>query len=385
MTLPWRCWIVDTRTGVKQLEVFPSSGTWSRVLNGAGRGTHTFKLPGNRLPEDHPDYNPMVDHSLTRLWSRTLVVCRETGGAAFGVLPPVVFSGIITRRRYHQPSKTLTLTEVDIRTLLGRRWPFGPASYWANEGLHIPGRLVCEGLSYRAIIARILEMSLSGTSDIYSLPFVLPPLGEAGPFKRIYENYDFVTAADAIDDIQDSDFGPDVDFEGRWNWMGNHEWNVRTGTPDAPQLSGETFDFDMSVEQPRLTNLSETEDGNNMMTGQASIGLGSEQAMRVGGWGLEGSAQIPALDVTELYKTEIDEPTLASYSVAAIKALGQPTVQYEFGMLASQEPGVVPLASIFRITNNDDPWIPDGHKDLRLISIAGDMTEKLTVDVQPWG
>lgn len=364
--------IVATRTGVRQVQVFPSAGSWSRVLNGSGKGSHSFVL--SPLSTPLLDRNVMSDKSLSDPWNRTLVVCWD------GV---PVYAGVITKRVYDRDTKTLTIHHEDIRSILERRYPFGTASYWADEPNHIPGSLTITSKSMRAAAAKVVEQGLLGTSAIYSLPILLPSTAEAGTFTTTYYNYNFQTVADLLQDLQKA--GPDIDFAPEWN-AGALRWVMNAGSTATPRLSGSLIDFNLSVDKSPLTGVTFTEDGGRQLTGQFGIGEGFEVDMRVGGAGIAGAATIPALDALDNYKTEESEPKLAAYGLAAVTANTLPTKQWEFSMRAGEGPGLLGLLGWprLRLHSNDDPWIPGPYTDVRLISLSGDMSDSLVLDVQDW-
>jgi len=374
--------IVDSRTGIKQLEVFPSSGSWSRVLNAGGKGTHTFVLTADQA---------MRDRVLSTPWSRTLVVSWD--GVA-------VYAGLIVRRVYSQDDNTLTVSHEDFRSLLQRRYPFGVNSY-TQDGTTATGAgwLTLTALTLRAIVVRVLQEGLVGPFPIYSMPVFInsnaiastPLAAESGGYSRTYENFAFLTVEQIIDNVQDEEGGPDTDFEPVWV-DGVFQWNARIGSPSTPKLystapGGNPFEFNMGAEQRVLTGVTVTDDGAKQATGVFSIGEGSGRDMKLAGNGFGSSATIPALDVAESFKDEKSYDILFSYSNGALPVRGKTTTQYELGMLATEIPGLSALriGVLFRLIWSGNPWVADGNVDLRVISLSGSMTNDLTIDVQPWG
>jgi hypothetical protein len=374
--------IVNSRSGVKLTpSVDPESGTWSRVLCAGGKGQHVFALP---------DDDVMWDKDLSTPWSRTLVVSWD--GVA-------IYAGIIVDRTFDDVAGTLTIQHEDFRSLLQRRYPFGVKGY-TQDGTTATGAgwLTLTGLSQRAIIIRLLQEALTGPFAIYSMPVIVngvaiavsPLATEAGGFTRTYENHEFLTADRAIANVQDEDGGPDVDFEPLW--VGAvFRWNLRIGSPTAPRLSepgpgGVPFEFNMAAEEQPLTGMKVRESGLNQVTGIYAVGKGMGRDMKVAGNGFGDSATIPALDVVESYKEEIDYNRLFSYANSALPIRGKTTQQFEFGMLATEDPGLgmLRMGALFLLIFNAHRWIGDGHVPLRLVSMSGDMTETLTIDVQSW-
>jgi len=352
-------WFCDTVTGVKQLRVVPSSGAWSRVLNGAGSGSHTFQLGDRKLPRSSW-------RSLTSPWARTLVVAR--GGK-------VVYAGLVKSLQWDAATKTLTVNHADVRTILGDRYPFGVTSYHG-------GTLVVTGKSFGAAAAMVVGAGLIGPRPIFALPIVLPSTATSGTYSHTYNAYNFTTVADALTDIQK--LGPDIDFEPRWSSSDTLEWVMRVG---ANLLTGGAFDFPMNAGKPALTGVKNMLDASQQVTGVYAIGQGSGEDMIVGGIpaGTEQAAIIPARETTQPYKESKTEAEASGYAVAATNALHEATSQWSFSYIINDDIAPVEnlqLGSTLRLYYDDDEWIYDGWQTVRLTGLSGDMTETVTPTVQ---
>lgn len=359
----WSARIYDTRTGVGQLQVFPSAGSWSRVLNASGQGSFTFQLGDRKLSR-------ATWRDLTTPWARTVVLDR--GGT-------IVYAGVITGRPFNRDKQELTLQTVDIRDIFQHRYPFGVTSYWADEAAHVPGKLVLTNLSYAAIAANVVAQGLIGPRGNYSLPIVLPSTTEAGGISKTYYNYNLVTVFDILDEIQKADSGPDIDFEPRSSTSGTLEWLMRVG------VTGPTFEWNLTGKEPGLTGVTVGEDATKQADGVFSVGQGSEADMRVGGVGLPITT--PALDMVQTHKTVDSEPELAGYSTAALQTLNLPTITWDGSFMAGEYPTVekLQLGATIRIYLKGDPWLADGWQSYRLIGYSGDMSETIKLTVQPVG
>jgi hypothetical protein len=380
----FRYHLVDTRSGTMLVEIYPKSGTCSRALNAGGRGSHDFLLPFTRSTDSYtPDFTPLVDKSLTRPWARTLVVSWK--GIA-------VYAGVITERTFVDDTSILTVKTEDIRAIFERRYPFGVAGYYEDAPLYqSPGRLDLRGLSLRASVVRILQESLIGPFSIWSLPIDLPDFAsEPGGNTDVIENFKLVDTAALLENYQDRSGGPDIDFEPRWV-NGQFRWFARIGGGPDPMLyvtppEGGPVEFNMSAPQRRLTGVKITESGRQQATGQFSVGVGSGRDMKVGGAGLEEAATIPALDIVRNYKEQDDKTILNSYSIGALEVIGNTTTQYEFGMLADEEPGLenLRMGTLHALFWYQHPWIDDGKVNLRLIGMSMNTAGALTLDSQLW-
>jgi len=361
-------WLCDARTGDKLARVMPSDGAFKRVLCGSGSGHHTFRLGiGKRTRNQW--------RALTQPWARALLI--EEDGQA-------IYVGLIAKRPYKWKVWSITITHVDYREVFRRRYPFGIKSYWADELLRIPGKLVITGKSWRAVAAIVARECLLGPTNTYSLPIVLPSTTEAGDATVTYENYLFRSGYDIFEDIQNLDGGPDIDFRPRLTSTG-FELVMDVGSVPTPHLIKQSADFNMTVPHPVLLDVSYDEDATNQLTGIFSVGAGSEVDMAVGGRGFDEASTIPALDVVETHKAESDIPRLAALSAAALPVLGQPTVQVDFSLVstAKHNAATMPVGSMARMYFKDDPWIPDGWTEARVIAVAGSTGRKIQFETQP--
>lgn len=360
----WSYWFVNTITGEKQLQVEPAGGSFGRVLNAAGSGSHVFKLGDRRLPRQRW-------WELTEPWARTLVQCWDD-------VP--VYAGLITGRPYSRDSQTLTVTHTDIRSLFLDRYPFGVASYWADELNRVPGKLTITNKSIVAALAKVLEQGMLGPVGAadYTLPVVLPSTGTAGSFSRTFENFNFQNVADIMAELQEMDGGPDVEFAPRWSSSGRLEWVLRAGA-----LTGGTFEWHLEAEQSPVSSFTVAEDALKQVTGTFGVGQGSGADMIVGGTPGVATAAIPARDVIVKWQnvpTDAEASSLAKEHVAAHR---DPTVQPALKVLASTvDPTTLILGSTIRTYDLDDPWLPDGWTDQRLIGVSGGVGEEIVLTVQ---
>lgn len=361
-------WIVDSRTGAKEARVMPSGGSFKRVLCGSGSGEHTFRLGFGKRTRDQW-------RNLTRPWARTLVV--DEGGE-------VIYAGLIAKRKHRWKFWAFTVSHVDVRELFRRRFPFGVQSYWEIENVK-PGKLVMTGKSQRAVVAKLMEQSLLGPFDTYSMPIVYPSTAEAGTIDVTFENYLLRTTYDLYEDIQNLDGGPDIDFAPRWSAAGTLEWVLEIGTPAEPHLTKDTVTFNTTVANPGISDITYDEDATDQLTGIFSVGAGSEALTAVGGTGIGAAATVPAMDIVETHKSETNNDVLASLSAAGLVTLGHPTIQIGMSMdeTSKRNLATMPVGTMMHTYYKDDVWIPDGWIDTRIIAYSGDMSKKVTFETQP--
>ena len=360
----WSWWFVDTVTGVKQLEVTPKGGSWSRFLNTDASGSHEFHLADRALPRE-------TWWGLTTPWARTLVQCWND---------TPVWAGVVTGRPYARGTRVLTVRHADLRAIFKRRYPFGVPSYWADEANRVPGKLVITNKSLVAAAATVLQQGMLGPvgAATYTLPVVLPSTGTAGGFSTVYENFNFQKVTDILDELQSMDGGPDIEFSPRWGSSGALEWVARVGS-----LSGNSFDWHLDAKSSPVASAVFEEDALNQATGVFGIGQGSGADMVVGGTPWATVANIPAQDVTVSWKHVKTDVDAASLAREHLSTLTYSTRLPELKVRASViDPTMLVLGSTIRLHDQDDPWLPDGWTDYRLVGVAGGVGEELTLTVE---
>lgn len=366
--MSWSYWFCDTITGVKQLQVEPASGSFGRLLNTAGSGSHTFKLGDRKLSRE-------VWRGLTTPWARTLVQCWEGDP---------VYAGVITGRPYNPGTMTLTLPHTDIRSMFMARYPFGVASYWADELAGIPGNLTVTNRSIVAALGLVVQAGLQGPPGAapYALPIVLPTLTTPGAFSRVFENFNFAKVADIITELQELDGGPDVDFAPRWSASGTLEWVLRAGA-----LTGGTFEFNLSAADNPVASFDVAEDALKQVTGVFGVGRGSGADMVVGGTPGAPVVGIPARDEVAKWTHVPTNAEASSLAREQVRVNQYPKTQPALKVLASTvDPRTLVLGSKVSTFLRDDPFLLDGPDNgwthYRLVGFNGGVGQELTLEVR---
>lgn len=361
-------WLCNFRTGERLLEIRPSERNWARALNVAEGGSHVWDLSNRAVPRS-------TAWNLTTPWDRVLVMCWND---------KPFYAGVITGRPYDWNTKRVTLNHTDVRSVFTGRYPFGVNSYWADPSETIPGRLVLSNLSLRAIAANVIEQGLMGPVPIYGAPIWRTSTTEPGPHSRVYENFNFQKVADILDELQNADGGPDIEFAPQWSpSTGLLEWIMRAGSPAAPALTGGTISFNLTAEKSGLSDFTIDEDALNQVTGVFGVGEGSGADMIVGGTPGLAIADIPARDDVVNYRNAKSNAEASSLATEHVKAHWKATWQPSFAVQMSDfDPTTLVLGSKVSIYDKDDPWNPDGWQDYRLVKISGSSDDKVILTVQ---
>lgn len=364
--MSWSYWFCDTITGEKLQQVYPSAGSWSRALNQAQSGSHTFPL-------GEPVLTREVWRDITASWSRTFVQCWDD---------EPVYAGVVTGQPYDRDRRMLTVNHSDIRCMFLDRYPFGEDGYWENEGAGIPGEFAVSGVSPVSAAGLAVQAGLTAASTAIAdctLPIVLPSLVESGTFSATYANYTFQNVSDILDEIQEMDGGPDIEFAPRWSGSDTLEWVMRAGA-----LDGGDFEFDLTAPDCPVSSVKVRSDGLKQVTGVFGVGAGFGPSMIVGGQGAGApTATIPSRDDVVVWKMVQTIPQVAALAVERIAAFNSPTVQPTFVVQADEvSPLDLILGSTVATVDSGDPFLPDGTSECRLIGLSGGVGSGLTLTVQ---
>lgn len=355
----WSHVICDSLTGVRQLEVSPSTGSWSTGMNSnIGAGDHAFKL------RDAGGPSMSVWRSLVRPWARTLVVCWNG---------EPVYAGIIKNHVYDRDTGTLVVSHDEFRTVLARRLAQSGVPYLSSGSFSVAGKSK-RGL-IRAIVARY---TIRNPGDGFTFPVVLPA-DEAGGESRSWPFYEFATAEDMVSEIQNTDGGPDVYFRPRWSATNTLEWVLEIG---APALSGPTLEWVLDADESPAIGVKQKTSGDSTLTGVVGIGKGTEQDMVLGFAG--GLNSFPVwLDATRSFKSVDNAARLDALAMGELRAVEQPTRQ----LSVSSAPASVALpnlrvGSTLRLFVPSDDFIEQGLHIGRVIGLSGGLGNTIGVETQ---
>lgn len=361
--MTWSYWLCDTITGAKLLRVEPESGSWARRLNMAESGQHSFVL-------NDPAARDLWTN-ITAPWSRTFVQCWDD---------EPVYAGLITGTPYDFDSQTLTVRHVDFRAILLARFPFGEDSYWVDQiEFGEIGSLTITNKSLVSAAGLVVEQGLIGPPGEanYSLPVVLPSLVESGTFSTVYNNYNLQRVSDILDELQEMDGGPDIEFAPRWT-ANALEWVMRAGA-----LTGNEFEFNLSAGKSPASSYKVNIDGLKQVTGVFGVGQGYGTNLVIGGTPGADPYIIPARDDLSLWKMVKTNAHATALAYERIARYRNPTRQPSIKVQASEvSPLDLVLGSAVTVITAGDPFLPDGPVTYRLIGLSGGVGDELTLAMQ---
>jgi hypothetical protein len=351
--MAWSWFICETISGRKLAQVEASgSSPATRKLNGVGTGTHEFVTStlgvGSTAAARR---SSRLD--LTRTWSRTVVQCWNG---------KPMYAGVIVGKAPGRGG-TVSLRTVDVREVLKYRTTFGISGYngAADEQLKL------EKQSLASIAGYLIWDVMQGPTGNWQLPLILPPRDIAGPHDRTYHEFNLPVIERELAAIQNTDGGPDVDFDPKWSSSDTLQWEARVGA-----LTGSPLQFNQSVPQPPLTDFGFVEDGNAQGNVFYAIGNGSDRDLKVARSATILAADEPALERIVRYTQERDQTVLQARADEDLRVYKNPTRQYSFSMQADGTPsaGNLRLGQRISVYTQNDDWLPDGWLDTRLVGFT---------------
>ncbi|CAN5425159.1 hypothetical protein BH09ACT9_BH09ACT9_00760 [soil metagenome] len=372
----YRYIICRTVTGEQLAEAFPLDAPWARKLNQKASGTATFSL------DDDRNIDIIADDTLTSEWVRELVIERKSTGNP-------VYGGLITGSKYKMTGNMLTVDHTDFRALVGKRSTEGEDGY---STINYRGEYHL--YSKQSIINLLWRLMVEGPTTGYPLNFThrnvdaLDPAQHDGTDSRDYYDYNLPWTDKSIDELMNSEGGPDVDYPFEWDENRRFRWLGRTGTTAQPSLIGNTWKFDLTAPEPGLFDVEVTRNGDNMATDVIVAGAGA---------GLDRKFAVARMD-TELalqrmvsMSTIDDVAVLQSHANAQLATYSSATIQWSFWVLADGTPDGAPavdqiqLGDIFEVYSNGLPRIPNGVTNLRVIGKSANRGKRVDIEVQPIG
>lgn len=366
--MAWNVSIVDTITGRsrQRIEDLPSAFSWERVLNAGGSGQTTFMLG------DRDAYAGIITPASTLPVAKTIVLSWED---------KAVYAGIIWTRPYNRGTQQLTLTHSDI-------WSFFPLRHVLASNANDVGRTEIvippagqPTLKLSSIAKTVVFEGQDAASSMYRLPIDFPA-DELGNFRRTYKGYELKTVQDALTELMSESGGPDIDFQPYWADGGTQlRYEMRVGS-----LRQGSWEWNMAADEASAFDASLTDDATKLSVNTFGIGLGSERKMNLRA-GRNDDSPYPVLERRIEHKTIADPVRLDSLIAEDLRVHAEPTKQWGLSMQADGTPAVsdLRLGGTTRQYYADDPWIPDGWHENRLIQFSGDLTTTVNLGLQTLG
>lgn len=347
----WRFQTHNIVTGRLVDVVYPASGSWTRRLSGRGAGSHGFKLADSDLsrPQLHDVF---ADHNvLVVLWD----------------FAPI-HGGVIEKPSYALDTDTLTVNHTGIRAMLGARRTF-------PNGGYATGDLTISGRSAAGAVRAILQRAMDGPGRGLSLDLSHIPDG-AGGLDFHWPAHQLPSIDDCLSEVEDRGF--EIDFVPQLSGDHDFSWAVTVGKP----LVGPMIEHTATAEDSPLSGVIVDRDLVNKATSEFVSGNGTGEDMSWSYAPRDGSFTTPALERYVQSKRDRGDG-LAQVADAALAENADGTTQWSFGVNLERESPVsyVPTNTV-RVHTRGNKWLDDGFADLRVVSLAGDMSMTLRPEVQ---
>lgn len=355
----WRVNIVETLTGDSIVQLPVVSGRWRKQINGFGQGQHVFHL------RDALTARPRV------YWRdafaevrRTLVVSWD--GAA-------VYAGIIVGTDWDADAGLLTVRHVEARWLLAGRLAH------SIPGWGPTGKTTYSGKSLRGIARALFAQAFATAVTQRNLPIDLGA-DETGTQSREWEWYNFASLDEMLQQVQESEGGPDVALEPEWRSDGLW-WRLLLGNP---RISGPTHEFVRGVAGSPVKSWRHNTDASKMLTGVWALGEGSEADRLVASAQVATQPDMPIVERSFAHGTLEEQSVVDAYAASLMESYALPTEQWSFRLDVTQgvDVAALTLGSTARAWSPEDEWDVQGWVEGYVLAVSGDMSYELDVEVQ---
>lgn len=358
----WSYAIHDTRTGAHLMEAQPSACSWTRRLTGTGTGSVSFPLLDSETAIPRSTIRDLLKPT-----ARTLVVKWDTH---------VAFAGMVTDTSYVRDTGVVTANVTEIRGLFVKRMTGGVNQYGSPWDFSYTNRSAAGAA--RAILARAMA-----PSSEWNLPIDLPANG-AGDLSRQVDFYETMTISDLLAEVEDQS-GATIDFR-PYLASGVLRWDARA--VGESQTFG-VSDLPVSPAESRATGLTVKLNGAKQVTGILALGNGTGEDMLTAyaPTGGSGAVEIPVRDEKRESKDLKTTAGLQRFADAEYAKWSVVREQLSFKVRLGDDmtPADVQPGRKLRMDVRNDPWIPDGVREQRVIALAGDMGLGVTPEVDDVG
>ncbi|WP_185751157.1 hypothetical protein [Arthrobacter sp. 31Y] len=306
---------MSTSTWGDKIELPALSFTGGRRLNGGSQGHAKFNIKD-------PNTAEVLTKAALMPWERMLVAQWEGEAVYAGFITNVrEVNGVITVR--HKDLWALW-EHRHVLTVRGDGDQSAPPITWTNKTLATHANLV-------------VNRGMTGSPAArYDLPLIMNA-DVVGPYTQTWYGYKFTKVIDALNELMNTDGGPDVDFDPQWdNSTETFRWVMRSGA-----LTQGEWEWDATAPETEVRDLDLETDAEDLTNRMIGTGEGSERSLLVrNNDSFTGSG--PALERVEAYD-EPDGTKLQARVNADLAASDGYTQQISFKIPAT---GEVPIKDL---------------------------------------
>ena len=357
----WRYFSVGTATWEDKVELYPSEFTGGRAIGTGTSGTATFHVRDPKVAE------PMT---LTTIMPLQRVLVAEWDGNA-------VYAGFITGIEEDLDAGTVALEHTDVWWL----WKYRYLLNVHGNGAQTAADVTFFNLTLATLANRIVAKGLQADPpERYSLPMIFTA-DVAGANSRRYEGFKFTSVEDALDEVMNTNGGPDVDFDVRWGpGTTALEWVMRSGA-----LTTGLWEWDATALRTEVSGLRFRTDASKVTNKVIGTGEGSGRKILVRD-DSSFTTTAPALERVESYSDMQDAGQLQARVTADLNASNEPTQQMSFRIpvTGAVKVGELILGGTCRVKSSGIYALSAGWHDWRLIQFDFDR-DWITLQMQQIG
>lgn len=359
----WEVWIHNTRSGSPERRIPVAAASWNRRLGSLGSATHVFATRGSGLPKS-------LINEITRGNKYTIVQRWDRHCA---------YAGVIRDDRAPDNSPILPLRSKEIRAALFEgRLPHGVNEYSPNGAV-----LTVTNRSWAGAIRAILDKGTKGgLVPGWELPIDLPT-DSAGGFSAEWLYEDGLSIDDMFKQVEDD--GAETDLA---PYLTSNDY-LRYAPRVAETITvGEPFLLPSRAPGSIVTNLEPGNDVAAQRTGVLGFGNGTGAARL---WAYapqtgDGIRDMPVQDVQVSFPDIFDQARLQAAVDAEFRRRNYPIRQWGLELhINTYGPAIGDAGRLLDVHTFGSDRIPDGVHHLRSIGLSGDMSRKVTPEVQIHG
>lgn len=345
--------VCNAFTGVRVDGFKVSSFSWESLLSARGNANVTIPLTEK---QDKDFLRPYLEP-----WQYLIALERD------GV---VKYGGYVIPGSYTRGVSSVSVELGDFWAMLGRRIMTAPGvtniEKWSTT---LTGP---RALHAATLVALNRDRASTPAS---TFPMTIPGGWTGESVTRPYRGYEMTYVHDKLSSLMDE--GLDILFKPRWVG-GVFGWLMQGG--DA-WVTGVTRELNVTADESDVTEFSERTDGARITNNADRVGEGSEVDLLVRSWP-DVSSTLPLLERITMSKSVSDVNQLSALALQDLATYRTATVQWDFKVTAGTE---IEVGDTVRMIFDGDLWIPDGIYTRRVVKIAGDMSDQISVSVQPTG
>ena len=349
-------WFCDGLYGDRLAVATAQSVRGSKKLGAGSTGSATLVYDPDR-------FTPSEWRALTSPWECMIAIIRGE---------KVEFIGYITDLSYKRGSNVESFPLTDLWSVLGRR------GAWDHDVPQMKTwkATVTGSLARHASYALIRSRDTGPTFPQTMLPTRIPGQPD-GTLSKTYYGYHGETVADVWDGLAKR--GLEIYLKPvLQTTVRGVQWEFQAG---APYSSGVTREYFVTAEDSPISEFTVDVDAMRVTNNSYWMGEGSEVDVLARSQ-RDTDSWLPLLERVDVDKSVTDADELSDRAWQTLRDYGEPTSQWSFKLRTDVAPDV---GDTVRLHFHGDRRITDGWHTRRVVAVDVDLSEFVTVSVQPTG